>query len=95
MYATGWYNLPGTTYRYEQLDLYYCVPATVQTILRYNNGTTPPVQSTIATDMGYVSGVGIDFLNVSTYLNANQQSAKAEKAVVSDVKVQEVKSKSR
>ena len=71
-YATGWRNLPGTTYRYEQEDPYYCVPATMQTILRYNNGTTPPAQSTIATDMGFVSGVGIDFLNVPTYLNKHQ-----------------------
>lgn len=70
-YAT-WNSLPGTTYRYEQEDPYYCVPATMQTILRYNNGTTPPAQSTIATDMGFVSGSGVDFLNVPTYLNANQ-----------------------
>lgn len=74
-YATGWYNLPGTTYRYEQLDPYYCVPATMQTVLRYNNGTTPPAQSTIAKDMGFTSGVGVDFLKVPDYLNGKQSKA--------------------
>lgn len=74
-YAAGWYNLPGTTYRYEQLDPYYCVPASMQTILRYNNGTTPPAQSTIAKDMGFTSGVGVDFLKVPDYLNGKQSKA--------------------
>lgn len=70
--AANWVNLPGTTYRYEQLDPYYCVPATMQTILRYNNGTTPPSQSTIATAMNFISGSGVDFLKVASYLNQNQ-----------------------
>lgn len=72
LFAAGWVNLPGTTYRYEQLDPYYCVPATMQTILRYNNGTTPPAQSTIASAMGFQSGIGIDFLKVASYLNSKQ-----------------------
>lgn len=70
--VAGWWNLPGTTYRYEQLDQYYCVPATMQTVLRYNTGKTPPAQSTIATDMGFKSGVGVDFLKVPDYLNGKQ-----------------------
>lgn len=69
---TSWYSLPGTTYRYEQLDTYYCVPATMQTILRYNNNSLPPTQDTIANDMGFTSGVGVDFLKVSDYLNEHQ-----------------------
>lgn len=71
-YAAGWYSLPGTTYRYEQLDQYYCVPATMQTILRYNNGTTPPSQDMIASEMGFTSGAGVDFLKVPDYLNRKQ-----------------------
>lgn len=70
--ATGWYSLPGTTYRYEQSDPYYCVPATMQTILRYNNNSTPPSQDSIATSMGFQSGLGVDFLNVPSFLNSNQ-----------------------
>lgn len=75
-YATGWYSLSGTTYRYEQLYSDYCVPATMQTILRYINGTTPPAQSTIAADMGYTSENAIDFINVPTYLNEKQSKNK-------------------
>ncbi|SHK36872.1 Peptidase_C39 like family protein [Anaerocolumna jejuensis DSM 15929] len=70
--AANWVNLPGTTYRYEQLDPYYCVPATMQTILRYNNGTTPPTQDTIAKAMNFKSGSGVDFLKVAPYLNGVQ-----------------------
>ena len=68
----SWYSLSGTTYRYEQLDPYYCVPATMQTILRYNNNSLPPTQDTIASEMGFTSGVGVDFLNVPDYLNNHQ-----------------------
>lgn len=68
----GWQNLPGTTYRYEQLDPYYCVPATMQTILRYNTGNLPPSQASIATAMDFKSGSGVDFLKVPSYLNGKQ-----------------------
>lgn len=65
-------TLPNLVTRYEQENSYYCVPATMQTILRYNNQTTPPSQNTIANEMNCVENQGVDFLNVTTYLNAHQ-----------------------
>ena len=66
-----WVTLPGSFYLYDQTTSYYCVPASVQGILRYINGSTDS-QSTIATALGTSSQTGTDITLVPTYLNSKQ-----------------------
>lgn len=68
----GMQMLSSSITRYEQENIYYCVPATMQTILAYINETTPPTQDYIAASMGFIWEYGVDFLEVPDFLNSNQ-----------------------
>lgn len=65
-----WYYLDGTYYVYNQTTSYNCVPACIQAVLRYVNGSTP-TQATIANAVGTTT-LGTYMYKVHTYLNQQQ-----------------------
>lgn len=66
-------SIPGTFTIFQQQNDWFCVPASVRSVLYYINGSAPS-QSSIASSIGTVDYVGTNALNATSYLN-QQQSA--------------------
>ena len=77
--SSSWYTLQSTYTMVGQLYSNYCVPASVRSILGYNNGglSSAPSQSTIASALGTgapnTTGTAFD-LDMLDYVNEQNQS---------------------
>lgn len=63
-------SIPGTFTMYQQETSYYCVPACIQSVLKYLTGTTYS-QSSIASAIGTTTS-GTSAANIVPYLNEKQ-----------------------
>lgn len=65
-------SIPGTFTIYQQSKSYYCVPASVKSVLQYINGKSDS-QDKIASDLGTIK-IGTDGRKIAPYLNKKQKS---------------------
>lgn len=63
-------SIPGTFTMYQQINNYYCAPASVKSVLQYINGSSAS-QSTIANGLGTTSS-GTNPTKIAPYLNQKQ-----------------------
>ena len=63
-------SIPGTFTMYQQINNYYCAPASVKSVLQYINGSSAS-QSTIASGLGTTSS-GTNPTKIAPYLNQKQ-----------------------
>jgi len=63
-------SIPGTFTMYQQINNYYCAPASVKSVLQYINGSSAS-QSTIANGLGTTSD-GTSPTKIAPYLNQKQ-----------------------
>ena len=63
-------SIPGSFTMYQQTNGYYCVPASVRSVIYYNSGTLIS-QGTIASALGTTTS-GTDFGKVPNYVNSKQ-----------------------
>lgn len=63
-------SIPGTFTMYQQINNYYCAPASVKSVLQYINGSSDS-QSTIANGLGTTSD-GTSPTKIAPYLNQKQ-----------------------
>ena len=63
-------SIPGTFTIYQQINNYYCAPASVKSVLQYINGSSAS-QGTIANGLGTTTS-GTNATRIAPYLNQNQ-----------------------
>ena len=69
--ATDYISIPGTFTMFQQQNDWYCVPASVRSVLYYINGSAPS-QGSIANAIGTHDYIGTNVMNTTSYLNQQQ-----------------------